>query len=165
MKKIVLSIFFIIYILITLIVTFFLNKYNSFGMIEINNKLIVTSNKTDMKYRRGDLLIITKDNSNLKENDNVFYYTADKHKILVSKAKITNIEIINEKEKTITLNDSTKYSIEYILGKVDKLVKIPIIGYLLMLLTSKVGYLIAILLPISAFFLLQIYSLLKRKNS
>lgn len=134
-------------------------------MIEINNKLIVTSNKTDMKYRRGDLLIITKDNSNLKENDNVFYYTADKHKILVSKAKITNIEIINEKEKTITLNDSTKYSIEYILGKVDKLVKIPIIGYLLMLLTSKVGYLIAILLPIFAFFLLQIYSLLKRKNS
>ncbi len=163
MKKIVLGIFFIIYILLTLTVTFFLNKYNSFGVIEIKNKLIVTSNKTDMNCRKGSLLIITKDKSELKENDEVFYYTADKHKILVSKDKIVNIEDVTEKEKTITLNNNRKLSIDYIIGKTNKISTIPLIGYLLMALTSRIGYLIVIMLPISIFFFYQIYSLFKRK--
>lgn len=163
MKKIVLSVFLIVYIIVTLTITFFLNKYNNFGVIEIKDKLIVTSNKTDMNYRKGTILIITKNNDNLKENDEVFYYTADSHKVLISKAKISNIEKITESENTITLNNSKKYSTEYIIGKVSTLVKIPILGYLLMALTSKIGYLIAILLPILVFFLIQIYSLIKGK--
>lgn len=163
MKKIVLGIFFIIYILLTLTVTFFLNNYNEFGVIEVKNRLIVTANKTDMNYRKGSLLIIPKDKSNLKENDEVFYYTADKHKILISKGKIVNIEDVNEKEKTITLDNTRKYSIDYIIGKVNKVVKIPLIGYLMMVLTSRIGYLIIIMLPISVFFFYQVYSLFKRK--
>lgn len=163
MKKIVLGIFFIIYILLTLTVTFFLNNYNEFGVIEVKNRLVVTANKTDMNYRKDNLLIILKDKSNLKENDEVFYYTADKHKILISKGKIVNIENVNEKEKTITLDNTRKYSIDYIIGKVNKVVKIPLIGYLMMVLTSRIGYLIIIMLPISVFFFYQVYSLFKRK--
>ena len=162
-KKIVLSIFFIVYIIVTLTITFFLNKYNDFGVIELKNKLIVTSNKTDMNYSRGAILVINKDNSDLKENDDVFYYTVDRHKILVSKGKIMDIENITDKEQTLTLDNTKKYSSEYIIGNVSQLKKVPFLGYILMAFTSKIGYLIAILLPISAFFVIQVYSLIKRK--
>ena len=162
-KKIILSIFFIVYIIVTLTITFFLNKYNQFGVIEIKDKLVATSNKTDMNYRKGTILIMTKGTENLKENEEIFYYTVDRNKVLISKGKIDNIEDVTETEKTITLNNSKKYSIEYVIGKVDKLVKVPFFGYFIMILTSKIGYLIAILLPISAFFFIQLYSLIKRK--
>lgn len=165
MKKIVLSIVFIVYIVLTLTVTFFLNKYNRFGVIEVGEKLIVTSNKADMNYRKGTILIITKGTDNLNVGDEVFFYTADKSKILVAKDKITNIEDVTETEKTLSFKDSRKFSIEYVIGKTKNLVKIPVLGYLLMALTSKIGYLITIVLPISVFFFVQLYSLIKRKKA
>ena len=165
MKKIILSVFFIVYIFITLTITIFLTKYNDFGIIEFKNKLIVTSNKTDMNYRKGTLLIISKDDIlSLKEKDQVFYYTADRHKILVSKDEIKEIEVVNDKEKTFILNNSRKYSNNYIIGKVNNLIKLPLIGYFIMFLTSKIGYLLFILLPILYFFILQIITIFKRKN-
>lgn len=163
MKKIVLSIFFIVYILIVVTITISVNKYNSFGVIEVKNKLIATSNKTNMDYSKGTILIISKNSSNLKENEEVFYYTADEHKVLISKGKITNIEEVTESEKTITLSNNKKYSKDYIIGKTSEVTKIPVLGYLLMLLTSKIGYLLLILLPIFAFFFFQVYLLIKRK--
>ena len=108
-------------------------------------------------------MIISKNSSNLKENEEVFYYTADEHKVLISKGKITNIEEVTESEKTITLSNNKKYSKDYIIGKTSEVTKIPVLGYLLMLLTSKIGYLLLILLPIFAFFFFQVYLLIKRK--
>ncbi len=162
-RKIVINIFFIAYIIITIVTTFFLIKYNDFGVIELNDKLVVTSNKTNLNYGKWTLLIIKKNNKSLKVNDDVFYYTGAEHKVLVSKNRITGIEDVEGNEKTIALSSSEKYSINYIIGKTDNLVKIPIVGLPLMVLTSKMGYLIAIVLPILGFFLFQIRSLIKRK--
>ena len=165
MKKIVISIFFIVYMVVTLVITIFLMNYNRFNVIDIKDILIVPMNKTNLNYQRGSLLIIKKtDISNIKEKDEVFYYTADQHVVLINKGKIESIEEVNENEKTITLTNSKKYSKDYVIGKTTSMKKIPLVGYLLMLLTSKIGYLFIILLPILSFFFVQIYLLFKKEK-
>jgi len=163
MKKIIIGTLFTIYLLFTLMITVFLMKYNSFNVIEFKDILIVSMNKTSLKYHRGSLLIINKANiDEIKENDEVFYYTADQHKVLIAKDKIVSIENVNDSEKTVSLANSKKYSKDYIIGKVSDMVKIPLLGYLLMALTSKIGYLFFILLPILSFFFIQIYLLFRK---
>ena len=164
MKKVVIGILFTIYLFLTLTITIFLMKYNNFNVTELRKVLIVPMNKTNLNYQRGSLLIIQKENiDNIKENDTVFYYTADEHKVVISKNKITKIDNVNEDEKVVTLANSKVYSKDYVIGK--KMVKIPIIGYLMMLLTSKIGYLFIILLPMLCFFFVQIFLIFKRKKS
>ena len=165
MKKIIISVIFIVYIVLTLVITIFLMNYNRFNIIEIKDVLIVPMNKTKLSYQRGSLLIIKKtDISKIKENDEVFYYTADQHVVLIDKGKIEEIEEVNESEKTVTFTNSKKYSKDYIIGKTASMKKIPLIGYLLMLLTSRIGYLFIILLPILTFFFIQIYLLFKKEK-
>ena len=83
---------------------------------------------------------------------------------MIAKDKVASIEEVNESEKTVTLENSKKYSKDYVIGKVSNMIKIPGLGYLFMLLTSKIGYLVIVLLPMLCFFFVQIYLLFKEKK-
>lgn len=160
MKKTVIRCFLIVYIIFVLIVTFLLMKYNTFSVIEIKNILIFTSNKTEIKdYKKGDLILLKKsDNKKYKVDDNVFYYTVYNREIKVNKGKVTDVEELSEKEKTLTINDK-KISSEYVIGKSSKV--ISLLGYFILLFTSKIGYLLFIVLPMFIFFFVDVRSIFK----
>lgn len=160
MKKIVVGTIFVIYIIITLFVTICLINYNQFGFTEFGNKVIILAGKANLKnYKKSDLLLITKSKaSDYKVSDEVFYYASVDKKIQVNKKKIVKIEPINKSEKNIIF-EKDNISSDYVIGKKENTKVFPLIGYVLMGLTSKKGYLFGIILPVFLIFIYETYSI------
>lgn len=160
MKKIVVGTIFVIYIIITLFVTICLINYNQFGFTEFGNKVIILAGKANLKdYKKSDLLLITKSKtSDYKVDDEVFYYASVDKKIQVNKKEIVKIEPINKSEKNIIF-ENDNISSDYVIGKKENTKVFPLIGYVLMALTSKKGYLFGIILPVFLIFIYETYSI------
>ena len=152
MKKV--TIFLIgIYLVLSLIITTCLLTYNKYNLTEMIDKVVVTSNKMGEK---GSNLIIVDKKSDYKVGDEIYYYDSYSSSLRVSKSEVLNIEEITETENTLTLANNKYLSSEYVIGKSVKV--IPVLGSLFDVLTSRVGYLLIIILPV---FLLVLYSIMK----
>ena len=77
MKKILLNLIIIIYVVIAILVTICLLTFNQYRISEFGNKSLIIINENDelYNYTKGDLLIVTKENlKDAKEGDLVFFY-------------------------------------------------------------------------------------------
>ena len=74
-----------------------------------------------------------------------------------SKNFINNETVIKKlDEKTYVIRDNEYISDEYVIGKVSDIKAIPFIGYLYNIFTSKIGYLLFVILPITLYFIILI---------
>lgn len=165
MKKIAINILIIIYFLVALLITYFLLSYNKYNTVEINNKYILTLKEDNEKYKKSDLLIISKENE-LENNDYVFYYDTYASNVIVKYEKIAKVEKINEGEQEVILDNELVLSSENILGKEKNTVSYHLLGTIFNILTSKWGYLLIIIFPMLIAFVYEIYSIIneiKRK--
>ena len=128
--------------------------------LEIGNRTIISLSNNLKSYKKGSLLIVTKEK--IKVGDNILYYDTSKGK---KSLKITNVKKIintNQTETTYVVKNNLFLSDEYVLGT-DKTIKsIPFLGYIYSILISSIGYLIVVIIPITTYFIM---TLRKRQNA
>lgn len=152
MKKIIINTIFIIYLVLTIAVTGTLLSFNEKNIALINNNYILTLNDSK-EYSKNDLLIIKKNNK-AKENEKIFYY--DNKKIKTNKVKK-----IDKKKQTIVLENETIITNEEVLGNIKETTRLPLLGQVYNTLTSRLGYLFIIILPMLLAFVYEIYAITK----
>lgn len=158
--KIIKSLGMVLYLILIIILTVCLFTINSFKGSKIGNRTIISLSNNLKGYKKGSLLIVTKEK--IKVGDNILYYDTSKGK---KSLKITNVKKIintNQTETTYVVKNNLFLSDEYVLGT-DKTIKsIPFLGYIYSILISSIGYLIVVIIPITTYFIM---TLRKRQNA
>ncbi len=146
--------------ILIIILTVCLFTINPFKGSKIGNRTIISLSNNLKSYKKGSLLIVTKEK--IKVGDNILYYDTSKGK---KSLKITNVKKIintNQTETTYVVKNNLFLSDEYVLGT-DKTIKsIPFLGYIYSILISSIGYLIVVIIPITTYFIM---TLRKRQNA
>ena len=159
-----LEIFIIVYVII---LTLFILCKNSYGYIQIGNKVLVNVTIWDTRninnVKKDDLLIIKPDD-NIKNDDTIYYYIVSDDKYVIKSSKV--IEVIdNTSYRTDDVDNPIIYNNRVIGNSMKKFKKI---GGAFSFLDSKNGYLIFALIPIILVFLVQfidfIFSLKKNRK-
>lgn len=158
--KIIKSLGMVLYLILIIILTVCLFTINPFKGSKIGNRTIISLSTNLKGYKKGSLLIVTKEK--IKVGDNILYYDTSKGK---KSLKITNVKKIintNQTETTYVVKNNLFLSDEYVLGT-DKTIKsIPFLGYIYSILISSIGYLIVVIIPITTYFIM---TLRKRQNA
>lgn len=158
--KIIKSLGMVLYLILIIILTVCLFTINPFKGSKIGNRTIISLSNNLKGYKKGSLLIVTKEKINV--GDNILYYDTSKGK---KSLKITNVKKIintNQTETTYVVKNNLFLSDEYVLGT-DKTIKsIPFLGYIYSILISSIGYLIVVIIPITTYFIM---TLRKRQNA
>lgn len=158
--KIIKSLGMVLYLILIIILTVCLFTINPFKGSKIGNRTIISLSNNLKSYKKGSLLIVTKEK--IKVGDNILYYDTSKGK---KSLKITNVKKIintNQTETTYVVKNNLFLSDEYVLGT-DKTIKsIPFLGYIYSILISSIGYLIVVIIPITTYFVM---TLRKRQNA
>lgn len=146
--------------ILIIILTVCLFTINPFKGSKIGNRTIISLSNNLKGYKKGSLLIVTKEK--IKVGDNILYYDTSNGK---KSLKITNVKKIintNQTETTYVVKNNLFLSDEYVLGT-DKTIKsIPFLGYIYSILISSIGYLIVVIIPITTYFIM---TLRKRQNA
>ena len=150
----------VLYLILIIILTVCLFTINPFKGSKIGNRTIISLSNNLKSYKKGSLLIVTKEK--IKVGDNILYYDTSNGK---KSLKITNVKKIintNQTETTYVVKNNLFLSDEYVLGT-DKTIKsIPFLGYIYSILISSIGYLIVVIMPITTYFIM---TLRKRQNA
>lgn len=158
--KIIKSLGMVLYLILIIILTVCLFTINPFKGSKIGNRTTISLSNNLKSYKKGSLLIVTKEK--IKVGDNILYYDTSKGK---KSLKITNVKKIintNQTETTYVVKNNLFLSDEYVLGT-DKTIKsIPFLGYIYSILISSIGYLIVVIIPITTYFIM---TLRKRQNA
>lgn len=158
--KIIKSLGMLLYLILIIILTVCLFTINPFKGSKIGNRTIISLSNNLKGYKKGSLLIVTKEK--IKVGDNILYYDTSNGK---KSLKITNVKKIintNQTETTYVVKNNLFLSDEYVLGT-DKTIKsIPFLGYIYSILISSIGYLIVVIIPITTYFIM---TLRKRQNA
>lgn len=150
----------VLYLILIIILTVCLFTINPFKGSKIGNRTIISLSNNLKSYKKGSLLIVTKEK--IKVGDNILYYDTSKGK---KNLEITNVKKIintNQTETTYVVKNNLFLSDEYVLGT-DKTIKsIPFLGYIYSILISSIGYLMVVIIPITTYFIM---TLRKRQNA
>lgn len=157
MKKKFLGFIFIIYVIIAIFVTICLLSYNRFKITEFGNKslLIISDDEMAPDFKKGDLVIADK-KSKVITGRKAFFYTTSDRKVEIKLATVEAIKTVTNSETTYTLEGGTDISGQYLIGTVDGVEIIPVVGQILMVLESKWGFLFLIVMPSLVLFIYQI---------
>lgn len=152
--KIIKSLGMVLYLILIIILTVCLFTINPFKGSKLGNRTIISLSNNLKGYKKGSLLIVTKEK--IKVGDNILYYDTSKGK---KSLKITNVKKIintNQTETTYVVKNNLFLSDEYVLGT-DKTIKsIPFLGYIYSILISSIGYLIVVIIPITTYFIMTL---------
>ena len=148
MKKLILNILVIIYIVIAIFLTILLLSYNEFKVTEIGGKslIIIKDNDLSPEYNKGDLVIVNSEDS-VKVGQKVFYYDSNDSKIKIKEGVIEDIEQLTSKETAYTLEGEKKIAGKYLIGATDTAKVMKNVGTVLGVIESKWGFLFVIVLP------------------
>ena len=150
MKRIISTILFSIYLLIVITMTVYVLNINKYNISQIGSYSFITNDDNSL------LILNKKQNINIK--DEVYYYDTYSKYININKSKITKKEIVNEMETLYTLDNNNLLSTRHLIGN-SKGINIPILGKILDILSSTLGYLVFIVLPLLFILIYFTYSL------
>lgn len=137
---------------------------NSVGNIAGFTPLTVATNSMSPTFTDKDLIIIKKvDPAALKEGDIITFhaiienqYALNTHRITKVTANADNV-VFNTKGDNNPIEDNKIVSSGDVVGKY--VCKVPNVGTLMKFLSSSLGFLLIIILPLLAFFIYQVYNL------
>lgn len=161
--KILLTVFVVLYAVVALFLTACLLNYNDYKITVFGEKslLIVNDDTLKDKYNKGSLLVVDKEKTKeIKSGDEIIFYNTYNNQISISIGEVISKEDITETETTYTVTGNYDISSKYLIGSVNDTKVYPILGSVLAILESRIGFLIFIILPISLAFLYEIYVLI-----
>lgn len=167
--KILLSILVALYAIVAIFLTACLLGYNDYKVTVFGNKSLIIVNDDTLKdkFPKGSLLVVDKSNANnIKSNDEIIFYNTYNNQVSIAIGEVISTEKITDTETTYTVTGNYDISSEYLVGSVNDTKIYPVIGAILAILESRIGFLIFIILPITLAFLYEIYVLIKEiKNA
>lgn len=157
MKKALLNIIFVIYVIIAIFVTVCLLSYNQFKVTEFGDYslVIIDSNDLEPNFNKGDLVILNKDDEP-EVGEKAFFYTTYERAAVIKEGVVEAKEPLTETETTYTVSGGNRLSSEYVIGASKTAIKIPNLGTVLGIIGSKWGFLFLIVLPALLAFFYQI---------
>lgn len=163
--KVIFSIIIIPYIVVAIFTTACLMNYNKYGITQFGNKslIIVEDDSLEPTFKKGNLLIVSKssDLGSVKPGDNIFFYNSYKEEVSVSLSTVTKSTKVTDDEYSYTIEGNYDVSSEYLIGNANDTIIYSILGSVLTVFTSRIGYLLIFVLPILCFFLYEIYAVIK----
>lgn len=159
MRSIVSKILILIYLLIVIVLSLYLFMYNPLGL-NINKKYTMFTSENLNSFKDNELIIV-KNNSNIKINDQILFYNFYTNRIKILEGKVVSLEKTNKQEVTYELDNKRFVSNSYVIGKINNTKSIPLIGFIFKYLTSTWGYLLFALIPTMILFVYQLNNFLK----
>lgn len=161
LKKIITTIFLIIYIPIVLFLTICLLNYNDYNVTVFGkNSLLVIEDDLE-GFKAGDLAIVKKNNNDeIKEGDNIFFYEATSVTTKISYAKVESVKEVSREKTTYIIEGDYEVSSDFVIGKQATSKKYEGLGSVLSVLESRWGFLMIIIFPILLLFIYEIYMLI-----
>lgn len=139
----------VIYVLFVLLITVLLFTFNKFSNSVVGNKIITGINYNVDIYKTGDLLIGSK-NMSITKGDRILFYDIKNGKNHLSVAAVLDIK--KTSDTTYVIRDNEFLSSEYVIGNTSLVKRIPLIGFLYLFFTSRIGYLLFVVVPIILYF-------------
>ena len=159
--KIVLYVSIVIYAIIAMFLTVWLLKYNDYKVSVFGDTslIIVGDDSLNETYKKGSLLIAKKEQKNIKKGDSILFYNTHSNQVNIAVSKVFKQEEITKTETTYTVSGDLDISSEYLIASTKDVKVIPVLGTILGILESRIGFLIFIIFPITLAFLYEIYVL------
>lgn len=163
MKRVVLSILSIVYVIVSVFVTSCLLTFNDYRVSEFRNSsfIIVSEDNPISGYGDGDLLVISNEVDDIHSNSEILYYDTYESKVNIKIGSVVSREKVTDTESTFLLDNDKYLSSEFVIGDVSSIKVYPFVGSLLEVLESKWGFLVIIILPILVVFIYEIYALIQ----
>lgn len=159
--KIFLYISIVAYAIIAMFLTVCLLKYNDYKVSVFGDTslIIVGDDTLNENYKKGSLLIVEKDQKSIKKGDSILFYNTHSNQVNIAVSKVFKMEKITDTETTYTVSGNLDISSEYLIGSTKNVKIIPVLGTIIGVLESRIGFLIFIIFPITLAFLYEIYIL------
>ena len=152
MKKVLWNIIVIIYVVLAITVTVCLLTYNEYKITEIgkNTLIIINDNALEADYAKGTLVIAKKDNfDNIQVGEKVFFYKDN----TINYGEIKRVNSYADSSPTYIMDGDYQLIVDDIVGTANSATVLPVLGSILSILESKIGFLMIIVLPsLIAFF-------------
>lgn len=152
----------IIFIYVIFMTILFLGK-NKYGFTQLGKSVLVNVDSymshNVHNVKKGDLLII-KDNGKLKKRDIFYFYYVNNDKYSIKSEKLEKV-----KSDIYIADNGHSVSSSRFIG--NKGFSIPLLGFYLAIVESRVGFILLVFLPIFLVFMYQIYEFIFdiRKNN
>ena len=159
--KIILKVIEFAIILYVILISTVLLCRNKYGYTQFGERTIVTMGQKDTKYLtefdNKDLIVFqTVDFDEASIGDEIYYYAIENEKYVIKKGTISDKSgEASDAIYTIKEAETKEISNDKVLGKLDKVYND--IGQLLFFLSSRIGFLIFVLLPILVLLIYEIY--------
>lgn len=158
--KVFLTILEFILIFYVILITTFLLCRNKYGYTEIFGKTLISVNDDNGAelgdFSSGDLLVIKQVKfGNVNIDDELYFYDAVNNKYVIRKGNVK--EKTGDSYSAAYIIEDNSISKERIIGKLDK--KYSTLGAILSILESRIGFLLAVILPIFVLFIYQVYKM------
>ena len=136
-----------IFVFFVIINTVLLFTFNRFSNSVLFGKTIIGLKEDLLNYKKGSLIILKK--GDVKIGDEILFYDTKNSKNFVNSERV--MKVLNN--DTFVIRDNEYVSKDYVIGKVDDALVIPFIGFLYNIFTSKIGYLLSVIFPITFYFI------------
>ncbi|MBR3199339.1 MAG: hypothetical protein IKG27_04930 [Bacilli bacterium] len=152
-----------IYALFVIVTTILLFTFNKFSDSKIGNVTIADSERNISTLKKGDLFIIL-NKDDIKVGDEILFYDTSSGTNFLNSEVVK--KVLDTDSLTYVIRDNEFLSSEYIVGTTSSSIHIPLLGYLYVFFTSKIGYLLFVIIPIIIYFiiLLKKYKYAEKKN-
>lgn len=146
-------------------VTLATKDQNNIASIGGVSPLVVETESMSPTFNAGDIIFIKKcDPATLKEGDVITFHTIIENEYALNTHRIEKIKEANGVRSYVTRGDNNAVSDAHIIGDGDIVGKymthLPKFGKIIDFLSSKVGFLVVIVLPMLLFFIYQVYHLI-----
>jgi len=163
MKKVLGTIFFILYSIMAVFVTVLLLSYNNYNCSQLGafTFYIVRDDTMEPNYHLGDLLIIkSASDKNISEGDMLYFYDViNKEDYIINYQKLM-LKTKSSRHITYTLEDGSSYDSSYLIGKEEGSMTIHGLGAVLAVLESRWGYLFFVVIVSLLLFLQELFELI-----
>ena len=127
--------------------------------------MVVESDSMAPTFRAGDLIVIqTCDTARLEEGDIVTFHAIIQNEYALNTHRIVKIEEANGMRSYTTKGDNNEIADTHLISDGDivgkYVARLPGFGYVVDFLSSSIGFLVVIVLPLLVFFIYQIYNLI-----
>ena len=127
--------------------------------------LTVASDSMAPTFRAGDLIVIRKcDPAKLEEGDIITFHTIINNEYALNTHRIAEIQDMGGVRSYVTKGDNNAIADVHMIADGDivgKFVtKLPGVGKVMSFLSSRIGFLVVIVLPLLVFFIYQVYHLI-----
>lgn len=138
---------------------------NNIASIGGVSPLVVQTESMSPTFDAGDLILIKKcDPSKLEEGDVITFHTIIENKYALNTHRIVEINEDHGVRSYVTQGDNNAISDSHVIADGDIVGKymnrIPKFGKVMDFLSSKIGFLLVIILPMLLFFIYQVYHLI-----